>query len=122
MLNSILYVSLYAVFNVAGAAIIKSSLTGKQLVTLNDWINFVFTGYFILAFTLIVLSALLLFKGLSLNSFSTIIPIATAINFGLTATVGVFFFNDKLTFGSYIGFTLILAGILMISLNNRTHG
>jgi len=121
MLKSILYILLYAAFNVSGAAVIKWQLKGKSLSTLSDWIGFMFNFYFVLAFTLIILSALSLFKALSTNNFSLIIPIANGINFILTVTLGYYLFQDKLSFMSFLGFVLIISGIVVLSLNTHAH-
>lgn len=121
MLNTIIYVLLYAAFNVSGAALIKWQLKGKSLVSLQEWLMFLFNLPFLLAFLLIVLSALALFKALSTNDFSLIIPIATGINFVLTVCVGYYLFQDKLSVFSFLGFILIISGILILSLNQHVH-
>lgn len=76
---------------------------------------------FVVAFMLIVASALALFKALTTNNFSMIIPIATGINFLLTIAVGYFLFQDKLSLWSLLGFALILGGVIVLSLNNHLH-
>lgn len=76
---------------------------------------------FIIAASFIVLSALALFKALSSNQFSFVIPIATGVNFILTILVGYYLFHDKLSIMSYIGFLFIITGILILSLNNHAH-
>ena len=121
MTRTILYILLYAAFNVSGAAIIKWQLKGKSLETINEWLKLMFNLTFIAAFLLIVFSALAFFKALSTNSFSLIIPIATGINFILTIGVGYYLFQDKLSMLSFIGFILIISGIIVLSLNNQTH-
>jgi len=121
MLKSILYILLYAAFNVSGAALIKWQLKGKSLTTLGDWLGFMFNIYFVLAFVMIILSALSLFKALSTNNFSLVIPIATGINFVLTIIIGYYFFQDKLSIASFLGFILIISGIVVLSLNTQTH-
>ncbi|QHT72099.1 hypothetical protein GXP67_20385 [Rhodocytophaga rosea] len=117
MFKTILYIFLYALFNVSGAAIIKFNLKGKSLNTVNEWISLINIP-FIAAFALILISALALFKALSLNNFSLIIPIATGINFILTICVGYYLFHDKLSLLSFVGFALIISGIIVLSLNN----
>lgn len=121
MTRTILYILLYAAFNVSGAALIKWQLKGKSLETLNEWLKLVLNLPFIAAFLLIVFSALAFFKALSTNSFSLIIPIATGINFILTIGVGYYLFQDRLSTLSFIGFILIISGILILSLNNQAH-
>jgi multidrug transporter EmrE-like cation transporter len=121
MIQSILYVLLYAAFNVSGAALIKWQLRGKSLATLNEWLTFLINLPFVVAFVLIILSALALFKALSTNNFSLIIPIATGINFILTIGVGYYLFQDKLSFLSFIGFILIISGVIILSLNNQAN-
>ncbi|MDX5480531.1 MAG: hypothetical protein LPK07_02505 [Hymenobacteraceae bacterium] len=119
--KSILYVLLYAALNVSGAALIKWQLKGKSLETLNEWLKLMFNLPFITAFLLIVFSALAFFKALSTNSFSLIIPIATGINFILTIGVGYYLFQDRLSLLSFVGFILIISGIIVLSLNNQAH-
>ncbi|MDX5438346.1 MAG: hypothetical protein LPK03_14170 [Pontibacter sp.] len=121
MTRTILYILLYAAFNVSGAALIKWQLKGKSLETLSEWLKLVLNLPFIAAFLLIVFSALAFFKALSTNSFSLIIPIATGINFILTIGVGYYLFQDRLSMLSFIGFILIISGILILSLNNSAH-
>lgn len=121
MTRTILYILLYAAFNVSGAALIKWQLKGKNLETLQEWLKLVLNLTFIAAFLLIILSALAFFKALSTNSFSIIIPIATGINFIMTIAVGYYLFQDKLNILSYVGFLLIISGIIVLSLNNQAH-
>jgi multidrug transporter EmrE-like cation transporter len=121
MLKSILYILLYAAFNVSGAALIKWQLKGKSLTTLSEWLGFMFNFYFVVAFIMIILSALSLFKALSTNNFSLIIPIANGINFILTVMLGYYLFQDKLSFMSFVGFVLIIGGIVVLSLNTNAH-
>lgn len=120
MTKTIFYILLYALFNVAGAALIKLQLKGRSLVSLTDWLGLINLP-FIAAFGLIIISALTLFKALSINQFSLIIPIATGINFMLTILVGYYLFNDKLSFLSFVGFLLIIGGILILSLTNYSN-
>jgi len=121
MTRTIIYILLYAAFNVAGAALIKWQLKGKSLETLQEWFKLVLNLTFIAAFLLIILSALAFFKALSTNSFSIIIPIATGINFILTIIVGYYLFQDRLSMLSFVGFILIISGIIVLSLNNQAH-
>jgi multidrug transporter EmrE-like cation transporter len=121
MVKTIFYILLYATFNVSGAALIKWQLKGKSLETTNEWFRLMFNLPFILAFLLITLSALSFFKALSTNSFSLIVPIATGINFMLTIGVGYYLFQDRLSMLSFVGFILIISGIIVLSLNNQAH-
>lgn len=121
MIKTILYILLYATLNVSGAAWIKWQLRGKSLSTVNEWLDLLLNIRFVLAFLLIVFSALALFKALSINNFSLIIPLATGVNFILTIALGSYFFHDKLSYLSFIGFILIIAGILILSLKNQVH-
>jgi len=120
MQQTIFYILVYAVFNVCGAAIVKLQLKQIRLAAWQDWITFMFNGAFIIAGTFIVLSALALFKALSSNQFSFVIPIATGVNFLFTVIVGYFLFQDRLSMMSYLGFIFIIAGILILSLNSQT--
>jgi multidrug transporter EmrE-like cation transporter len=121
MTKAILYILLYAAFNVSGAALIKWQLKGKTLATVNDWLRFLTNLPFVMAFLLIIFSALALFKALSTSNFSFIIPIATGINFILTVGVGYYLFQDKLSMLSFLGFMLIIFGIIVLSINNHAH-
>lgn len=118
MTRTIFYILLYATLNVSGAALIKWQLKGKTLESINEWLKLVLNFSFVLAFILIVFSALAFFKALSTNSFSIIIPIATGVNFILTIAVGYYLFQDKLSLLSFMGFILIISGIILLSLNN----
>ncbi|MCF4102173.1 hypothetical protein L1I30_10880 [Gillisia sp. M10.2A] len=121
MTRTIVYILLYAAFNVTGAALIKWQLKGRSLETMEEWLKLILNIPFVMAFLLIILSALAFFKALSTNSFSLIIPIATGINFILTIGVGYYLFHDKLSTLSYVGFILIIGGIILLSLNTQTH-
>jgi multidrug transporter EmrE-like cation transporter len=118
MIKSILYCSLYALLNVSGAALIKLKLKGLALNGVREWIGFLLNIQVITAFVLIFVSALVMFKALSAASFSFTIPIATGINFALTILAGYFLFKDQLNFLTFIGFGLILSGIILLSINN----
>jgi multidrug transporter EmrE-like cation transporter len=121
MTRSLLYILIYATCNVSGAALIKWQLKGKSLTNIHEWLKLMLNLPFILAFLLIVLSALAFFKALSTNSFSMIVPIATGINFMLTIGVGYYLFQDRFTMLSFIGFILIISGIIVLSINNQSH-
>jgi multidrug transporter EmrE-like cation transporter len=112
---------LYAILNVAGAAIIKWNLKGKLLNQFGDWINFLLNIQVIGAFSLIFISALVMFKALSTADFTFVIPVSAGINFVLTLIAGYYIFKDKINFVSYIGFALILSGIIILSINNARH-
>jgi len=119
MIKGVLFCALYAVLNVTGAAIIKWCLKGQALSSLREWIMFLLDWRVIGAFALIFISALVFFKALNSGGFSFIAPVATGINFGLTIIAGYFVFKDQLNFVSFIGFVLILSGIILLSINNR---
>ena len=121
MIQAIVYIFLYAILNVSGAALIKWQLKGRVLQGLNDWIQFLWNPMFMVAFVMILASALVLFKALLFNNFTLIIPVATGLNFLLTVLVGYFLFQDKLSFLSFIGFLFIISGVIILSLNNQTH-
>jgi multidrug transporter EmrE-like cation transporter len=121
MQATILYILVYATFNVCGAAIVKLQLKQTKLVAWQDWLSLFFNGYFIVAALFIIFSAMAMFKALSGSQFSFVIPIATGINFLLTIVVGYFLFQDRLSIASYIGIFFIIAGILMLSVNSQSH-
>jgi len=113
---------LYAGLNVLGAGIIKNELlvlqtNGNALSSPLDYLSFVFRLKVILGFITIFIAALVMFKALSLQNFSIIGPVATGFNFLLTVFVGILFFNDKISFGQYIGLFLIITGIVVLSLS-----
>jgi multidrug transporter EmrE-like cation transporter len=121
VIKAIFFCFLYAVLNVTGAAIIKWNLRGKVLNEFNHWVNFLLNVQVIGAFSLIFVSALVIFKALSTADFTFVIPVSAGINFVLTLIAGYYIFKDKINFVSYIGFTLILSGIILLSLNNARH-
>ena len=122
MTRTLIYIMLYAALNVSGAALIKWQLKGKSLESVSEWLRLIMNITFVAAFVLIILSALAFFKALSTNSFSLIIPIATGINFILTIVVGYYLFQDKLSALSFLGFALIIAGIILLSINTKAYG
>ncbi len=121
MTKTIFYCFVYALLNVSGAALIKLKIKNTILSSFADWISFLFTIQVIIAFICIFISALVLFKALSTGSFTLTIPIATGINFIFTVIIGYFLFSDHLNFISFLGFALILSGIIILSLNNTQH-
>ena len=121
MIKAIIFCFFYAVLNVSGAALIKWKLKGKVLNEFSDWFNFLLNIQVIGAFALIFVSALVMFKALSTANFSFVIPVSAGINFVLTLIAGYYIFKDKINFVSYIGFTLILSGIVLLSINNARH-
>lgn len=121
MEKTIFYILIYAMLNVSGAAIVKLQLQGMKLLALQDWMQFILNWQFVIAASFITFSALALFKALSGSQFSFVIPIATGINFLLTVVVGYFLFQDRLSMVSYVGFIFIIAGVVMLSINNQAH-
>ena len=121
MIKAVIFCFFYAVLNVSGAAIIKWNLKGKVLNEFSQWINFLLNIQVIAAFSLIFISALVMFKALSSADFTFVIPVSAGINFVLTLIAGYFIFKDKINAVSYIGFTLILSGIILLSINNVRH-
>lgn len=116
---AVLYCFLYALLNVSGAAIIKWKLKGRTLGSFNEWFNFLLNVQVIGAFVVIFASALVMFKALSTADFTFVIPVSAGINFILTIIAGYYIFRDQLSMASFIGFTLIISGIIILSLNNN---
>lgn len=121
MTKAVLYCALYALLNVSGAAIIKYNLKGKVLTNFNQWINILLNVQVIGAFALIFVSMLVIFKALSSANFTFVIPVSAGINFILTVIAGYYIFKDQLSFASYVGFTLIISGIILLSINSTQH-
>ncbi|MDP4260894.1 MAG: hypothetical protein Q8941_00070 [Bacteroidota bacterium] len=121
MMKSVLYCALYALLNVSGAAIIKWNLKGKVLTSMNQWLNVLLNVQVIGAFALIFVSMLVIFKALSSANFTFVIPVSAGINFILTVIAGYYIFKDQLNLASFIGFTLIISGILLLSINSTQH-
>jgi len=120
-MKAVLYCALYALLNVSGAAIIKWKLKGKVLSSFNDWMNLLLNVQVIAAFALIFCSMLVIFKALSTANFTFVIPVSAGINFVLTVVAGYFIFKDHMNLVSYVGFTLIISGIILLSINNAQH-
>ena len=121
MIKAIFFCSLYALLNVSGAAIIKWKLKGRLLSSFNDWFHFLLNVQVIGAFVIIFVSALVMFKALSTANFTFVIPVSAGINFILTIIAGYYIFKDQLNLASFIGFTLIISGIILLSINNAHH-
>jgi multidrug transporter EmrE-like cation transporter len=121
MTKAVLYCALYALLNVSGAAIIKWNLKGKVLTSLNEWVNLLLNIQVIGAFALIFVSMLVIFKALSSANFTFVIPVSAGINFILTIIAGYYIFKDHLNTASFIGFTLIISGIILLSINSTQH-
>ncbi len=121
MIKAIFFCSLYALLNVSGAAIIKWKLKGRVLSSFNDWFQFLLNVQVIGAFVIIFISALVMFKALSTANFTFVIPVSAGINFVLTIIAGYYIFKDQLNMASFIGFALIISGIILLSINNAQH-
>jgi multidrug transporter EmrE-like cation transporter len=121
MMKAVIFCFFYAVLNVSGAALIKWKLKGRVLNELNDWIKFLLDLQVIGAFVIIFLSALVMFKALSVGHFTFVIPVSAGINFILTIIAGYFIFKDQINLVSFAGFTLIISGIIILSLNSTQH-
>ena len=121
MMKAVLYCALYALLNVSGAAIIKYNLKGRVLTSMNQWVNVLLNPQVIGAFALIFVSMLVIFKALSSANFTFVIPVSAGINFVLTVIVGYYVFRDQLSIASFVGFTLIISGILLLSINSTQH-
>ena len=121
MIKAVLFCFLYALLNVSGAAIIKWKLKGRALSSFNEWFQFLLNVQVIGAFVIIFVSALVMFKALSTANFTFVIPVSAGINFILTIIAGYYIFRDQLNMISFIGFTLIISGIIILSLNNASH-
>jgi uncharacterized membrane protein len=113
-----LYCFLYALLNIAGVTTIKLQINNRKLSSLDDYIQLLKKPLVILSFGVIFLSALVMFKALSVGKFSIIGPLATGINFTLTIIMGMVFFKEQITLPVYIGLALILIGIIIISLKS----
>lgn len=121
MIKAVLFCFLYALLNVSGAAIIKWKLKGRALGSFNEWFNFLLNVQVIGAFVIIFVSALVMFKALSTANFTFVIPVSAGINFILTIIAGYYIFKDQLNIASFVGFTLIISGIILLSINNAHH-
>ncbi len=110
----LLFSSLYAVFNVAGAAIIKSKLLDRKIGGFSDFIVFLIDPKIFLAILFIFVSMFFSIKALSLSSFSSVIPLMTAVNFVITVTVGALLFKDQLVLSGYVGIVLIIMGVFLL--------
>jgi|APSaa5957512493_1039668.scaffolds.fasta_scaffold205379_1 multidrug transporter EmrE-like cation transporter len=110
-----LYSSLYAVFNVFGAAIMKNKLLTVKISGFREFLFFLIDPVILIALFAIFISMFFSIKSLSIADFSSVIPVMTAINFIITVTVGLVFFKDIISTNGYIGLFLIIAGIYMIS-------
>ncbi|MEP7373116.1 MAG: hypothetical protein ABI675_06960 [Chitinophagaceae bacterium] len=121
MIKAVVFCCLYALLNVSGAALIKWKLKGRVLNSFMDWFHFLLNVQVIGAFVIIFASALVMFKALSTANFTFVIPVSAGVNFILTIIAGYFIFKDHLNMASFIGFTLIISGIILLSINNAQH-
>ena len=111
----ILFSTLYAMFNVLGAAIIKNKLLSHKILKFSDFVVFLMEAKILVAIFFIFISMFFSIKALSISSFSSVIPLMTGINFIITLMVGALFFKDQLGFPGYVGIFMILLGIILIS-------
>jgi len=107
---------LYAVFNVAGAAIIKNKLLIGPITNFKEFLFFLLDFKIIFAIFFIFISMFFSIKALSFDRFSLVIPILTGINFLVTVGVGYIFFKDELALTGYLGILFIIVGIYLLGL------
>ena len=91
---------------------------GKVLTNLNQWLSVLFNlpGDRRLCIDFRVDAGHL--QGPVFSQFYLRHPVRPASTFVLTVVAGYFIFKDQLSLASYAGFTLIIAGILILSLNS----
>lgn len=121
MTKAIIVCLIYALCNVTGTTLMKWNLKDRQLNSVSEWLQFFLNFQVILAFAIIFGSALILFKALSLGTFTFIIPAAVGINFIFTVIAGYYIFKDHLNVMSFLGFSLIISGIVLLSLNSTQY-
>lgn len=110
------YIGMYALFNVSGAAILKNTITNYHMETILDLFVYFSRYWVIFGLFLITLSLVMLIKAFSLEQFSFVFPIAIGVNFILTVIVGYSFFNETFSLYTYAGISLILVGIILMSI------
>jgi multidrug transporter EmrE-like cation transporter len=111
----ILVCALYACMNVAGAALIKRQIARQTLDDAKDFIRLLMAPTVIVGFVFVFVSALVVFKALSMGRLNFVIPVANGINFVLTFAVGLFLFGERIRLVSVCGMALILGGIVLMS-------
>jgi multidrug transporter EmrE-like cation transporter len=111
----LLWSALYAVFNVSGAAIIKTKLLEHKIVAVKDFLWFLLDWKIMGAMVFIFVSMFFSIKALSLAKFSNVIPVMTGINFMITVSVGLLYFKDRISLWGYTGIILIIIGIYLIT-------
>jgi len=114
--NIYIFSLLYALFNVAGAAIIKNKLLLVQIASVKDFLIFLLDIKIIFAMLLIFISMFFSIRALSFDKFSLVIPVLTGVNFLTTVIVGYLFFEDKLYLIGYLGILFIMIGIYLLGL------
>lgn len=115
----IIYCIVYAALNVSGAALIKTELKSAELAGLKEYFFFLFRFRVMAGFAVVFISALVLIKALSIAKISLVNPMATGVNFMFTLAVGYFLFEERIGWAHYVGLSLILMGILLISVAER---
>jgi multidrug transporter EmrE-like cation transporter len=113
--------SAYASLSVLGATLIKLTLNswgreGKGLNGFKDYFSFIFELKVFFGMAIIFVSALVLFKALSLGGFNYVLPMSAAINFILTAIIATYFFGEDFDWTNLVGITLIVGGVFVLNL------
>jgi len=116
----VLYSVLYAALNVSGAALIKTELKTASLTGMKEYLFFLFRFRVIAGFAVVFISSLVLIKALSIAKISLVNPVATGVNFMFTLVMGYFLFSERIGISHYVGLALILAGIVVISVAERS--
>lgn len=112
------YAGAYALLNVAGAACVKAEIaTGVHAFdSPRGYGRFLLEWRVLAGLGLVCLSALVLFRALSLLEFSRMIPVSIGMNFVLAALVGRIFFAESFSLMKLTGLVLMLAGAVLTSI------
>lgn len=111
----VLFCLLSSCFQITGTSLIKYSINENPIVSVKDYIPFLFQVKVIFALGSVFIAALIMFKALSYGSLSLVTPIFTAINFIFTVVAGRFLFHETMSLAKISGLFIILVGVIMVA-------
>lgn len=114
--NLFTYIFLYALFNVSGITLLKKNVSGSVFNSITSYFYFLFSPKVLLAFVLIFISLFFALRALTMTSIVIFNPFAIGINFIITISFGILFFNDQISLSDTIGIFSILMGVILVSM------
>lgn len=108
---------IYAAISVGGLTLVKLGSASPLTLEISKTSFSVNAGWTtILGLILYIVSFLIYMKLVSRNSLTYLMPVSQGVVYVLTLLVSLFVLHEKLTLHQWVGWTLILAGLILMNL------